>query len=351
MKTFTIHPPSTTLRDALQQKIDSKTKPIGALGQLETIALRLGLIQNTLTPQLTNPTIIVFAADHGLTAEGISPYPQDVTYQMVYNFLQGGAAINVFAKQHNIDVMVIDAGVNHDFPADTPLIHAKVGHGTRNMRHAPAMTTAERNQALAYGASIIRDLAETGCNVIGFGEMGIGNTSSSALLMSLLCEVPLEQCVGRGTGLDDAGVQHKLSVLQQTLAYHQNQWAENTPSPLEILAAVGGFEIAQMIGGMWQAAELGMTILVDGFISTAAFLVAAAVHPAIKEYTFFTHQSDENGHKRMLDYLEATPLLSLGMRLGEGSGAAVAYPLLVSATTFLREMASFESAGVSEKDV
>ena len=349
MEIIQIKPPSQALRAALQQKIDSKTKPLGALGLLEGVALRLGLIQNSLRPTLLKPTIVVFAADHGIVAEGVSAYPQVVTQQMVYNFLAGGAAINVLARQHGIDVVVVDAGVKHDFPDTAGLIKAKISYGTGNIVREPAMTAGQRDKALAWGAKIVTDIAQRGCNVIGFGEMGIGNTSASALLMSVLCDLPLADCVGRGTGLDEAGVRHKTAVLQQAFDYHRATWSA-PPSVLELLTAVGGFEIVQMVGGMWQAAAAGMVILVDGFIATTAFLAAATLQPALKEYAFFAHQSNEQGHQRMLAHLDATPLLNLGMRLGEGSGVAVAYPLLVSATTFLREMASFESAGVSRHD-
>lgn len=342
MKKFKISNVKGVLRPKLQHKIDHKTKPPGSLGKLEELGLQIGLIQNTLEPRLTNPHLLVFAGDHGIVAEGVSAYPQDVTWQMVMNFLNGGAAINVFCRQHNIVLQVVDAGVNHTFPKNAPgLIHSKAGRGTANFALEPAMTVAQAQTCIDTGAAIVRRIHATGCNVIGFGEMGIGNTSSAAVLMSLLCGIPLPQCVGRGTGLDDKALNHKLAVLTKAVA------AQGWPNtPIEILATYGGFEIAQMTGAILQAAESGMAVLIDGFIASSAFLVAHALEPAVKDYGIFCHQSREQGHKLLLDHLQAQPLLSLGMRLGEGTGAAVAYPLLVSAVSFLNEMASFESAGV-----
>ena len=333
------------LRTALQQRIDQKTKPTGALGQLETLALRIGLVQDrsdTLT--LTRPTVLVFAADHGVATEGVSAYPPEVTYQMMLNFLNGGAAINVFCRQHGINLSVVDAGVNHPIEPHPQLIRAKMGPGTANFRHHPAMSREVAEACLRRGAELARNEYERGSNVIGFGEMGIGNTSSAAVLTSLLCRLPLEGCVGRGTGLDDDGYQHKLSVLRQAIRQH------GAPSdPLDVLATYGGFEIAQMVGAMLQAASQRMIVLVDGFIASAAFLVAHALHPEVLSYAVFCHQSQEVGHGRLLNFLGEQPLLHLNLRLGEGTGCALAYPLLTSAVTFYNEMASFDEAGVSER--
>jgi nicotinate-nucleotide--dimethylbenzimidazole phosphoribosyltransferase len=347
MKNFKIPKTKGALRPRLQQKIDLKTKPAGALGKLEEIALQIGLIQNTLEPSLRQPHILVFAGDHGIAAEGVSAYPQEVTWQMVMNFLNGGAAINVFCRQHGIALKVVDAGVNHTFPKESPgLIHNKIARGTANFAQEPAMNTKQAQDSIEGGAMLVNALFAKGCNVIGLGEMGIGNTSSAAILMSLLCGIPLNLCVGRGTGLDDGALEHKLDVL--TRAVEKHGWPS---TPLKILATYGGFEIAQMAGAILQAAECGMVVLIDGFIACAAFLVAHAMEPAVKDYCIFCHQSHEQGHKLLLDHLHVKPLLNLDMRLGEGTGAAVAYPLLVSAISFLNEMASFESAGVTEKSI
>ncbi len=347
MKTFAIDVLSRQLEKQLQNKIDSKTKPLGALGHLEEIVLRIGLIQETLTPQLKHPHIVVFVGDHGIAREGVSAYPQEVTYQMVMNFLNGGAAINVFCRQQGIIVKVVDAGVNFDFSLDLNLIHAKISKGTQSFLTEKAMTPQQCAQAMDKGAAIVQDIFRGGCNVIGFGEMGIGNTSSASVLMSELCHIPVEECVGRGTGVDAKQLQHKIDILKKAIARHKDIAA--TEDVVDLLATFGGFEIVMMCGAMLQAAELKMIILVDGFIATTAFLAAYHILPAIKDYAFFCHQSDEHGHARVLQFLEVRPILNLSMRLGEGTAAAVAYPILKSAVNFLNEMASFDSAGVSNK--
>ncbi len=345
MFSISIPPVSNRHADALRHKIDTKTKPLGALGQLEDLALKIGCIQSTLNPVLRNPTIVVFAGDHGIAAEGVSAYPQEVTFQMVLNFLAGGAAINVFSRQHGIALHVVDAGVNFDFKDHPQLIKAKIGHGTRSYLQEPAMTLDQCRQALARGSEIVDEIHQSGSNVIGFGEMGIGNTSSASILMSLLCGIELEHCIGRGTGLDSTGLKHKIQLLTQAVEHHV--W---DGTPLSALTVFGGFEIAMMCGAFLKAAELKMLLLVDGFIATSAVLVASKFHPHVLEYCCFSHQSDESGHQRLLEYLKAEPLLRLNMRLGEGTGAAMAYPLVQASVNFLNEMASFESAGVSDKD-
>lgn len=340
-----ISEPNQTLKQALIQKINQKTKPQGALGALEVIALQIGLIQNTLSPALSNPTMLVFAGDHGVVEAGVSPYPQAVTAQMVLNFLQGGAAINVFARQHNMQLRVVDAGVNHTFDTHPDLIHAKVGFGTRNFLQEPAMTLAQCEQALASGVELARKEISMGANVLGFGEMGIGNTSAASCLMSVLCGLPIEQCVGRGTGFDDAGLARKTTILKQALAQHSLE----DGNAMQALATFGGFEIAMMAGAMLGAAEQNTVLLIDGFIATSALLAAYRLQPDILHYCIFTHCSGEAGHRQLLAHLNAAPLLDAGLRLGEGTGAALAYPLVQAAVNFLNEMASFESAGVSEK--
>ncbi|MHB8427843.1 MAG: nicotinate-nucleotide--dimethylbenzimidazole phosphoribosyltransferase [Acidiferrobacterales bacterium] len=344
MKKCDIRPVSRALAKTLQHKIDNKTKPLGALGKLETLALRVGLIQNTLTPRLQQPVMLVFAGDHGITEAGVSPYPQAVTQQMVLNFLNGGAAINVLARQNGIALRVIDAGVNADFHAHPALIDAKIAKGTRNFLAQPAMTREQCEAALEKGAELAEREIRRGSNVMGFGEMGIGNTSSAAALMSILGGFSVEECVGRGAGLDDAGLVRKREVIRQAVARHS---VANDPKAA--LAAFGGFEIAMMAGAMLQAAQSQTLLLIDGFIVTAALLVASKLDPAILDYCVFSHQSDESGHALLLQYFKAEPLLQLNMRLGEGTGSAVAYPLLLAAVNFLNDMASFESAGVSKK--
>ncbi|HEY4208498.1 MAG TPA: nicotinate-nucleotide--dimethylbenzimidazole phosphoribosyltransferase [Puia sp.] len=341
----------TSLRQTLQSRIDSKTKPLGALGRLEELALQIGMIQGTPHPRLTNPHIVVFAGDHGIAATGlVNPYPQAVTAQMVLNFIHGGAAINVFCRQHDISLKVVDAGVNFDFtPEHASLLQEKIAYGTRNYLEADAMTPEQSIRAIASGRRIVKDLHKNGCNCIGLGEMGIGNTSSAALIMSLVTGIPVEECCGRGTGVSDAQLETKIATLVSVFRKHAKALA-GTPDAATILQHVGGFEIAMMVGACLQAADLDMVILVDGFITTAALLLAALEDDKVKDHCVYSHASGEKGHQRMLGYLNARPLLDLGMRLGEGTGAAMAYPILQSALAFLREMASFESAGVSKNE-
>ena len=334
------------IKTILQQKIDQKTKPMGALGHLEKIALQVGLIQSTLEPRLNRPVAMVFAADHGVVAEGVSPYPQSVTQQMVLNFLQGGAAVNVFARQQGMLMRVVDAGVNHVFTPHPGLIDRKVGMGTTNMLAGPAMTVEQCEQAMAAGANLAIEEMRQGSNVFAFGEMGIGNTTAAAAIMSAITRLPLEACAGRGTGLDDAGLRKKVGVIRQALALHE----EHLDNPLAVLSCLGGFEIAMMAGCMLQAASQRSLLLIDGFICTAALLVAAKIQPNILQYCIFAHCSDEQGHRHMLNYLQVEPLLNLGLRLGEGTGAILAYPLVQAGVNFLNEMASFASAGVSERN-
>ena len=343
---FAISSPGNSLDAALLDKINNKTTPLGALGQLEQLALQIGRMQKTLTPALTSPQILVFAGDHGAAKAGVSAYPQDVTWQMVENFLAGGAAINVFAKHNGLGLRVIDAGVAHDFGARDGLVDAKVGPGTRNYIEEPAMSAHECAAALVKGAEIARKLADEGCNVLGFGEMGIGNTASASLITHTLTGALLEDCVGRGTGLDDAGLARKRDLLAQAVA---RAALPADADPMNVLAEFGGFEIVMMAGAMLGAAERGMTLLIDGFIVTSALLVASRIAPAIRDYCVFCHRSAEPGHLAQLAELHADPLIDLGLRLGEGTGAALAWPLVSAAVAFLNEMASFASAGVSEK--
>ena len=344
---FNIVAPDQGLAAALQQKIDQKTKPLGALGQLEVVAKKIGLIQQRLDPQFNQPHMLVFAGDHGAAKAGVSGYPQDVTWQMVENFLVGGAAINVFARQNGLYLSVIDAGVAHDFGPRAGLIDAKVAPGTANYIEQPAMTTGQCATAIARGAEFVRNLAVNGCNVVGFGEMGIGNTASASLITHCLTGAALADCVGRGTGLDDAGLARKQALLDQALTRYRT--AGGSDQPMQVLAEFGGFEIAMMVGAMLAAAEAKMLLLIDGFIVGVAALTAARLFPALTEYCVFCHRSAEPGHVAQLKALNAEPLLDLGLRLGEGTGAALAWPLVEAAASFLNEMASFASAGVAEK--
>ncbi|HEY1999833.1 nicotinate-nucleotide--dimethylbenzimidazole phosphoribosyltransferase [Paraburkholderia sp.] len=340
-----VEPVDQSLRATLQHLIDTKTKPPGSLGRLETLARQMGLIQHTTHPTVERPAMIVFAGDHGIAHEGVSPYPQAVTAQMVANFLAGGAAINALSRAAGITLEVVNAGIATPLPNAEGLVDIPVAAGTRNFAHEPAMTRDQALAAMSAGAERVRHHAALGTNVIGFGEMGIANTSAAACLMSRLCGVPIDECVGRGTGLDNAGLARKRNVLAAALAHHAPG-----ADPLDVLATFGGFEIAMMAGAYLAAAEARMTILVDGFIATSALLVADALAPNLREYCVFAHASNEAGHRRMLDHFGATPLLALDLRLGEGTGAALAVPLLRASVAFVNEMASFESAGVADRD-
>jgi len=330
------------LAQRLQHRLDNKTKPQGALGRLEALALQIGLVQQTDTPLLREPQVLVFAADHGLAANGVSAYPSDVTWQMVENFLSGGAAVSVFARQHDLALTIVDAGVRHDFAARDGFLDCKIGPGTADALRGPAMTSAQCVNAIQAGRDVVR--AAPG-NVVLLGEMGIGNTSSAALLLARLAGADIDVCVGRGTGLDDAGLERKRAVLRAVMQRH-----ECARTPLDALAAFGGFEIAMMVGAALQAASERRLVVVDGFIGGAAIVVAAALAPTLLGYCVFAHRSNEAGHRLMLEHLRADPLLDLGLRLGEASGAVLAWPLIASAVLVLSQMASFESAGVSNRE-
>ncbi|MFV8344418.1 nicotinate-nucleotide--dimethylbenzimidazole phosphoribosyltransferase [Flavobacterium sp. XS2P39] len=330
--------------NALQYKIDQKTKPTGSLGILEVLAKQIGVVFQTLEPKIIKPIIVVFAADHGISNHGVSAYPQDVTRQMVSNFLVGGAAINVFCKQNNIQLAIVDAGVNYDFPMNTDLISAKIGKGTHSFFHGAAMRKAEVELCFEKGSEIVAAIAKKGSNCIGFGEMGIGNTATASVLMSIILELPIQDCVGKGTGVDDEKLIQKINILKKCIDNYQG--SDDFESKL---AYFGGFEIMQMVGGMLQAKEENMLILVDGFICSVAFLIAFKKNPSITRNAIFCHSSAEQGHQKILDYLGVRSLMQLDLRLGEGTGCAIAFPIIQSAVAFLNDMASFESSGVSSR--
>lgn len=343
MISFQIHKPDTAIISALRDKIDNLTKPKGSLGTLEELALQIGLIQQTLSPSLRHPVNIIYAADHGIADEGVSKSPKEVTRQVIHNFLNGGAGICFLARQHGIELKIVDGGVDFDFPSIPQLISRKVRKGTRNFLNEAAMTNEEMELSIQYGADIVTDCHREGSNVVSFGEMGIGNTAASSMWMTCLTGIPLIDCVGAGSGLDNEGVRHKYNVLKQSL--HQYK-GDN--SPLNVICYFGGFEMVMAVGGMLRAAELGMVILVDGFIMTNCVLAASALYPEMLPYCIFGHCGDEAGHKRVLDALQAKPLLNLGLRLGEGSGSVCAYPIVESAVRMINEMHSFQQAAVTK---
>jgi len=344
MRHFDIPSTASSLAGTLQTKIDGKTKPIGALGRLEALALQIGLIQQSESPQLRAAQMLVFAGDHGAAKAGVSAYPQDVTWQMVENFLAGGAAINVFTRTHGLPLAVVDCGVAHEFGSRPGLIDCKLAHGTENYLETAAISPIQCMQAVEHGVALIARYHDAGCNVIGLGEMGIGNTASASLITHCLTEQSLDACIGRGTGLDDAGLTRKRQLLAQA-----GLRTGKLDDPWRVLQEFGGFEIATMVGVILAAAERRMVVLIDGFVVGAAALVACTLYPTARDYCVFCHQSAEPGHQYQLAAMHASPLLNLDMRLGEGTGVALAWPLVQAAVAFLNEMASFASAGVSEK--
>jgi nicotinate-nucleotide--dimethylbenzimidazole phosphoribosyltransferase len=327
---------------SIQNKIDQKTKPLGALGQLENLAKQLALvIAKDDKILISQPTMLVFAGDHGIAEEGISIAPSAVTQQMVLNFLNGGAAINCFCRTNNMQIEIIDAGIL--LPIEDPRLTSQpLGCGTKNIAKDAAMSVQTVEEGLALGAKSVYKKVALGTNVFGFGEMGIGNTTSAAAIMAATLNLPVVDCVGRGTGISKEVMNKKIMLIEQAIDLHKDQ----LHTPINILASLGGFEIVQMTGAMLAAAEKQCIILVDGFIATAAALVATKINKYAADYMVFCHQSNERGHQLMLQAMSAKPLLSLELRLGEGTGAALALPLLKAAASFYNDMASFQSAGV-----
>ena len=332
-------------KQEIQQIIDLKTKPLGALGLLEKIALKIGLVQQQPKLELKNPHLIVFASDHGIAQSGVSAYPAEVTPQMVLNFLNNGAAINVFCNQNKIELSIVDSGVNYDFDDYTILKNCKIAKSTKNFLYESAMTSTQLDECFTHSQKIVAEIAKKGTNIIGLGEMGIGNTSSASMLVHYLTNLTLEQCVGRGTGLDDKQLKTKLEILSQAKNTHGE-----IKDPKQILATFGGFEVAQMTGAMLAAFDHNMLLMIDGYIASAALLVASKLKPEILNNAIFCHQSDEFGHQYLLNYFNEEPILKINLRVGEGTGCALAYPIIRSAVNFFNDMASFESAGVSNKD-
>lgn len=343
MKTFHIEKPDENLRPSIIDKINNLTKPKGSLGRLEEMALQIALIQQTLTPALHKPQNIIFAADHGIVDEGVSLSPKEVTWQQLSNFLHGGAGVNFLCRQHGFELKIVDAGVDYDLPYEKGIIDMKVRRGTRNYLYEAAMTKEEMKLCIKRGAEVVRRCHEEGSNVLSFGEMGIGNTSSSSLWMTYFTGIPLEQCVGAGSGLNQQGIRHKYEVLKRSMENYNGDG-----SATDIIRYFGGLEMVMAVGAMLQAAELKMLILVDGFIMTNCMLAAMQLCPAVKDYAIFGHCGDESGHKLILEYMQAKPLINLGLRLGEGTGAICAYPLVDSAVRMINEMDNFAHASITK---
>ncbi len=340
---FNIEKPNEDILSYLDEKIENLTKPKGSLGMLETLAKQIGWIQQSLSPNLKNPHHIIFAGDHGICSEGVSASPQEVTYQMIDNFIAGGAGVNFLVRQHGFKFILVDSGVIYDFDADNPIINKKIRKGTRSYLHEAAMTKEEMELAIKYGAECVQDCYDKGCNVLCIGEMGIGNTSSSALWMSCFAGISLDKCVGAGSGLQGKGLEHKYNVLKRSQDNYKGDGSTE-----DWIAYFGGYEMVMTVGAMLKAAELKMLIMIDGFIMTSCLLAASKLNPNVLHYAIYGHQGDEAGHKLLLEYLGGTPILKLGFKLGEGTGALAAYPIVESAVRMINEMSSFKEIKVTK---
>ncbi|MFR9650787.1 MAG: nicotinate-nucleotide--dimethylbenzimidazole phosphoribosyltransferase [Rikenellaceae bacterium] len=346
MRSFNIAKPDEAIRPLLQDKVDNLTKPKGSLGTLEELAIKIGVIQQTLTPELREQTHIVFAADHGIVEEGVSVSPKEVTRQMVFNFLEGGAGVNFLARQHNFNLYVVDSGVDFDFSQCVDynrIIDKKIRCSTRNYLYEAAMTHDECDRSIDAGAEVVDEVYKSGCNVICFGEMGITNTSSSAIWMSYLAHIDLKECVGAGSDYSGEITNHKYSILKRAVDNYRGDGSAE-----DIMRYFGGYEMVMTVGAMLRAAELGMIVLIDGFIMSACALMASALDSEFLNYAIFGHVGDETGHRMLLDAMSAHPILHLGFRLGEGTGALCAFPIIDSAVRMIGEMSSFERVNVTK---
>ena len=344
------------MQAAIQSKIDNLNKPKGSLGQLEELAMQICLVQQTLSPSLNHPCHLLLGGDHGIEREGVSATPREVTWQQMINFSRGGGGVNMFCRQHGFSLRIVDVGVDHDLSNVPGIINRKIAPGTRNFLHEPAMTEEQLEQAIQAGIDLADECHNDGCNILCIGEMGAANTSPSSIWMSLFCQIPLAECIGAGSGLGSEGISHKQRVLEEAIKRFSTHSAPlgsaasicEEPSTLTVIRYFGGFEMVAAIGIMLRAAELRMLVMVDGFIMTACALAACQLCPAAYDYMIFGHCGDESGHRRMLDFLRARPLLSLGLRLGEGTGALCAYPVIDSAVRMVNEMNNFQNAKITK---
>lgn len=342
MRTFDIQHPDESLREDIQRKIDNLNKPKGSLGRLESLAMQVCLIQQTLSPSLAHPCHLLLGGDHGIEREGVSVSPREVTWQQMINFTKGGGGVNMFCRQHGFDLSIVDVGVDYDLSAYPAIQNRKIARGTKNFLYEPAMSKTEYEQALSVGIDLVDDCKEKGCRILSIGEMGIANTSPSSIWMHLFTGIPLKDCIGAGAGLDTIGIRHKYEILQRAVENYKLCTTNYPPIPY-----FGGFEMVTAIGAMLRAAELHLIILIDGFIMTACAMAACHLYPHAKDYMIFTHCGDESGHQRMLDALDAEPLLRLGLRLGEGTGALCAFPIIDSAVRMMNEMNNFDNANIT----
>lgn len=342
MRTFDIQHPDESLREDIQRKIDNLNKPKGSLGRLESLAMQVCLIQQSLSPSLAHPCHLLLGGDHGIEREGVSVSPREVTWQQMINFTKGGGGVNMFCRQHGFDLSIVDVGVDYDLSAYPAIQNRKIVRGTKNFLYEPAMSKTEYEQALSVGIDLVDDCKEKGCRILSIGEMGIANTSPSSIWMHLFTGIPLKDCIGAGAGLDTIGIRHKYEILQRAVENYKLCTTNYPPIPY-----FGGFEMVTAIGAMLRAAELHLIILIDGFIMTACAMAACHLYPHAKDYMIFTHCGDESGHQRMLDALDAEPLLRLGLRLGEGTGALCAFPIIDSAVRMMNEMNNFDNANIT----
>lgn len=342
MRTFDIQHPDESLREDIQRKIDNLNKPKGSLGRLESLAMQVCLIQQSLSPSLAHPCHLLLGGDHGIEREGVSVSPREVTWQQMINFTKGGGGVNMFCRQHGFDLSIVDVGVDYDLSAYPAILNRKIARGTKNFLYEPAMSKTEYEQALSVGIDLVDDCKEKGCRILSIGEMGIANTSPSSIWMHLFTGIPLKDCIGAGAGLDTIGIRHKYEILQRAVENYKLCTTNYPPIPY-----FGGFEMVTAIGAMLRAAELHLIILIDGFIMTACAMAACHLYPHAKDYMIFTHCGDESGHQRMLDALDAEPLLRLGLRLGEGTGALCAFPIIDSAVRMMNEMNNFDNANIT----
>ena len=355
MKTFDIHPIDKSLQTAIQTKIDNLNKPKGSLGRLEELAMQICLIQQTLEPSLAHPCHLLLGGDHGIEREGVSVSPREVTWQQMINFTRGGGGVNMFCRQHGFKLRIVDVGVDYDFSGEwreesgerLHIIDRKIAYGTKNFLYEPAMTEEEFDKAIQIGSDLVDDCISEGCKVLCIGEMGIANTSPSSIWMHLFTNIPLKECIGAGAGLDSPGIRHKYEVLSQAISRHQS-YLSPLSSLLSPLRIFGGFEMIAAIGAMLRAAERHLIILIDGFIMTACAMAAIRLYPASQDYMIFTHCGDESGHKAMLDAIGAKAILHLGLRLGEGTGALCAFPIIDSAVRMINEMNNFDNAQITK---
>ena len=348
MKHFDIQSVDNSLQPTIQAKIDNLNKPKGSLGRLEELAMQICLIQQTLEPSLAHPCHLLLGGDHGIEREGVSVSPREVTWQQMINFTHGGGGVNMFCRQHGFKLRIVDVGVDYDLSNIEGIINRKIARGTRNFLYEPAMSEKEFDQAIQIGCDLVDDCIAEGCRILSIGEMGIANTSPSSIWMHLFTGIPLEDCIGAGAGLDTPGIRHKYEVLSKAVDNFKNSHLSTLNSQLSTLRHFGGFEMVAAIGAMLRAAEQHLIILVDGFIMTACAVAAIKLYPTAQDYMIFTHCGDESGHKKMLDIVGAKPLLQLGLRLGEGTGALCAFPIIDSAVRMMNEMNNFQNAKITK---